>query len=260
MVEFGVQLQLGMFQDLDSNARAPHCGCLGTIGCASCMGPNILPPRGWLSAFAALVLGWRGQSLPSGGHMLLVNLGLTYHRAATCLEAGRRHSAALVLERAPSWPREWVDTAKRQAPGHEGDCNRRQRQAPGQVQLASSRAVNMDGLRGAFKSKTGLFDKAQNHPKAAQADDVAGPSEKKSRTERDKAPQQDHVPKDPRISEAALRFKPDDVPLEEFLEMRERAKQQLRQYEAAGIQMDTYITSSGAVWTRDIFKELELLP
>ena len=116
----------------------------------------------------------------------------------------------------------------------------------------------MDGLRGAFKSKSGLFDKSQSRPKAAKPDDVAeGPSEKKSRAEStSKAPQQ----KDPRISEAALRFKPDDVPLEQFLEMRERAKQQLQQYEAAGIPMDTYITSSGAVWTRDIFKELELLP
>ena len=115
----------------------------------------------------------------------------------------------------------------------------------------------MDGLRGAFKSKSGLFDK-QSRPTAAKPDDVAeGPSEKKSRAEStSKALQQ----KDPRISEAALRFKPDDVPLEQFLEMRERAKQQLQQYEAAGIPMDTYITSSGAVWTRDIFKELELLP
>ncbi|CAE7900711.1 unnamed protein product, partial [Symbiodinium necroappetens] len=214
--------------------------------------------------------------------MLLVNLGLTYHRAATCLEAGRRHSAALVLERAPSWPREWpmgpsgntgpmilrrfIALAGTAGAGPRGRLQQEAEAGIGdilvyrlvisKVQLASSRAVNMDGLRGAFKSKTGLFDKAQNHPKAAQADDVAGPSEKKSRTERNKAPQQDHVPKDPRISEAALRYKPDDVPLEEFLEMRERAKQQLRQYEAAGIQMDTYITSSGAVWTRDIFKEL----
>ena len=54
-------------------------------------------------------------------------------------------------------------------------------------------------------------------------------------------------------------MKPDDIPKEQWEEMRLRAREQLQQYERAGIQMDTYITSSGQVWTRDSFEKLGLL-
>ena len=122
----------------------------------------------------------------------------------------------------------------------------------------------MDGLRGAFKRKGGLFDneiqvrgKAANKPADINPEE---PREKKGTESSSKTPKKDDVPTDQGgPSEAALRLKPDDIPKEQWEEMRLIAREQLQQYERAGIQMDTYITSSGQVWTRDSFEKLGLL-
>ena len=101
----------------------------------------------------------------------------------------------------------------------------------------------MDGLRGAFKRKGGLFDNEnQVRGKAANKPDDINPEEprEKKGTESSSKTQKDDVPTDQGgPSEAALRLKPDDIPKEQWEEMRLRAREQLQQYERAGIQMDT---------------------